>query len=163
MTSRRNNTVLGCLLLVLSGVWIWLVVDTIPAGFGDGDIGARAFPLMFGICLAGLSVLLLIQAFRRKQGQAVPTGQETDPHQKIHWAQAGLLLVEISVYGYLLQTLGFVISTPIVVIFVMVVNLRIRSPKMLIALPIGITAISWVVFEKILGIYLANGSLINLG
>jgi putative tricarboxylic transport membrane protein len=61
MAGRIHNIVLGSFLLTLSGIWIWLVVDTIPKGFGDGDIGPRAFPLMFGIILAVLSVLLLLK------------------------------------------------------------------------------------------------------
>ena len=81
----------------------------------------------------------------------------------LHRLPAALLLIEISAYGYLLKTIGFVIATPIVVLFVMFINLRIRSVKMLLGMSIGITLICWLIFEKALGIYLANGSWINLG
>jgi putative tricarboxylic transport membrane protein len=72
-------------------------------------------------------------------------------------------LIEISAYGFLLKTCGFVIATPIVVLFVMLVNLRITSPKLLLGMSLGVTVSCWLIFEKALGIYLANGSWINLG
>ena len=73
------------------------------------------------------------------------------------------MLVEISAYGFLLKTTGFVIATPIVVLFVMLVNLRIRSVRLLLGMSVGLTLSCWLIFEKVLGIYLANGSWINLG
>lgn len=161
MTNRKRNYVIGILFLTLSFVWTRLVIDTIPIGFGDGDIGPRAFPLMFGICLGSLSILLLLKSLLSKpQNETDLTGEFQMP---IHWIPAALLLIEISAYGYLLKTVGFVIATPIVILFVMTVNLRIRSIKMLLGMSIGITFVCWLVFEKVLGIYLANGSWINLG
>lgn len=163
MTDRMHNIVLGTLLLFLSGVWTWLVIDTIPAGFGEGDIGPRAFPLMFGLCLGLLSALLLLKAFRTKAVSETDRSPMEDFHDVIHWVPAALILIEISAYGYLLKTCGFVIATPVVVLVVMMVNLRIRSAKLLLGMSLGITLACWLIFEKALGIYLANGSWINLG
>jgi putative tricarboxylic transport membrane protein len=159
MAGRIHNIVLGLILLTLSGVWIWLVVDTIPKGFGGGDIGPRAFPLMFGIILAVLSALLLVKTFL-----AQSSTQASDGYMfAIRWVPAALVLIEIASYGFLLKTCGFVIATPIVVLFVMLVNLRITSPKLLLGMSLGVTVSCWLIFEKALGIYLANGSWINLG
>lgn len=163
MTDHKRNFVIGFLLLILSVVWTWLVIDTIPAGFGSGDIGPRAFPLIFGICLGVLSVLLLLKTILNRQKSEAETILNAEYKAVIHWLPAALLLVEISAYGYLLKTVGFVIATPIVVLFVMAVNLRIRSPKMLLGMSIGTTLVCWLIFEKAIGIYLANGSWINLG
>lgn len=163
MADKKRNYVLGFLLLILSFVWTWLVIDTIPSGFGDGDIGPRAFPLMFGLCLGLLSVLLLLKSFLSKPIDPSQLSLANEYQSTIHWLPAALLLIEISAYGYLLKTIGFVIATPIVVLFVMFTNLRIRSVKMLLGMSIGITLVCWLIFEKALGIYLANGSWINLG
>ncbi|MFV2034738.1 MAG: tripartite tricarboxylate transporter TctB family protein [Halocynthiibacter sp.] len=165
MTNRKHSFVLGLIFLLLAVVWTWLVIDTIPSGFGEGDIGPRAFPLFFGIVLGALSLLLLAQNFRAARGPA----RKIAPHQieeesdHVHWTGAALLLVEISLYGFLLGKVGFVIATPVVVLLVMLVNLRVRSVKSLLGMPLGITLVSWVIFEKVLGIYLANGTWINLG
>ena len=163
MTDHKLNYVIGFLLLVLSVVWTWLVIDTIPAGFGEGDIGPRAFPLMFGLCLSGLSVLLLLKSLLNGPRNEPEHSLTAEYQLSIHWLPAVLILIEISAYGYLLKTVGFVIATPIFVLFVMVVNLRIRSAKMLLGMSIVITLFCWLIFEKALGIYLANGSWINLG
>lgn len=163
MTSRNHNIVLGIILLFLSGGWIWLVIDTIPGGFGDGDIGPRAFPLMFGIILAVLSVLLLLKTMLRASDVQPAADPEDGDRQITNWLGAALMLVEISAYGFLLKTTGFVIATPIVVLFVMLVNLRIRSVRLLLGMSVGLTLSCWLIFEKVLGIYLANGSWINLG
>ena len=163
MTDHRRNYVIGFILLILSIAWTWLVIDTIPSGFGEGDIGPRAFPLMFGLCLGGLSLLLLLKS-AWNGSESETEGTLSGEHQLvINWVPAVLLLIEISAYGYLLKTVGFVIATPVVVLFVMAVNLRVRSVRMLLGMSLGITLVCWLIFEKALGIYLANGSWINLG
>ena len=163
MTDHIRNYVIGILLLILSVVWTWLVIDTIPSGFSEGDIGPRAFPLIFGICLGFLSILLLLKSLQSRRQNETENDLAAENQLAIHWLPAALLLIEISAYGYLLKTVGFVIATPIVVLFVMTVNLRIRSFKLLLRMSIGITLVFWLIFEKALGMYLANGSWINLG
>ncbi|MEJ6691302.1 MAG: tripartite tricarboxylate transporter TctB family protein [Paracoccaceae bacterium] len=163
MTDHARNYVVGLLLLTLSVVWTWLVIVTIPAGFGDGDIGPRAFPLMFGLCLGFLSVILLLKSLMNRQKVETARSLATEDQLIIHWLPSALLLIELLGYGYLLKTVGFVISTPILVVFVMFINLRVRSVKMFLGMSIGITLVCWLVFEKVLGIYLANGWLINIG
>lgn len=162
MTNRMQDTILSTLLLVLAAVWIWLVSTTIPGGFGRGDIGPRAFPLTFGIALAILSGLLLLRAFlARVTPSEIASGGE--PRPPIYWLPAGMVLVEISLYGFLLQTVGFLIATPILILLIMMINLQVRSLKKLLSTALGVTLGCWIVFEKLLGIYLANGSFINLG
>ena len=63
MTNRAQMLILGLLLLLLSVIWSWFVIETIPAGYGDGEIGARIFPLTFGLSLLALSLLLLVKEF----------------------------------------------------------------------------------------------------
>ena len=60
MTNRVQNIILGMTLLPFAACWTWLVVETIPPGFGDGEIGARAFPMAFGIILIVLATMLLL-------------------------------------------------------------------------------------------------------
>ncbi|OAN76783.1 hypothetical protein A8B78_14900 [Jannaschia sp. EhC01] len=163
MTKQMQDTILSTLLLVLAGVWIWLVATSIPGGFGRGDIGPRAFPLSFGIALAVLSGGLLLRSILVRFDGRFEAIEEEDTQQKIHWIPALLVLVQISLYGFLMQTCGFVIATPIIIVMIMLINLRERSIKKILAMALGITVGSWAVFEKLLGIYLANGTWINLG
>ena len=74
MTNRAQDIVLGATLVVLAAIWTWLVIDTIPPGFGDGEIGARAFPLAFGLILLALAGLLLLRL-----ALAPRTGDASEP------------------------------------------------------------------------------------
>lgn len=163
MTNQQQNTILGLVLLAVASVWTWLVIDTIPPGFGDGDIGPRAFPLIFGLSLGALSILLLIQAYLRARGVEKPEGQGAESGSSIHWIPAFTLLVEISLYGVLLEKTGFVIATMVIIVLVMWLNLKVRSALKIGLMSVGTTLTCWIIFEKILGIYLANGTWINLG
>lgn len=160
MTNRFQDLVLGATLVVLAVVWTWLVIDTIPPGFGDGEIGARAFPLAFGIILLALAALLILRQLLSRDGI-----RETDfpENPSLRWMPALVLLAEIGLYGFLLEKIGFVLATPVIILLVMLVNLRVRSLKKLLATALCLTVGCWVIFEKVLGIYLANGTWINLG
>ncbi|MFV0334638.1 MAG: tripartite tricarboxylate transporter TctB family protein [Tropicimonas sp.] len=155
MIRRSQDALFAMTSSILAGIWIWLVVDTIPAGLGDGDLGPRAFPLFFGAALLALSLILLVREWpaRKQQRAQVP---ESLYHMLI-------VLAEIVAYGFLLQKCGFVIATPVMIALVMVLSLGIRSLRSVLGMAAGVTLGCWVIFEKILGIYLANGSLINLG
>ena len=147
-------------MLVLSCVWIWLVTTTIRTGFGDGDIGPRAFPLMLGVVLAGLSVLLMVRFYLAGAGPAEPSQDEDSPHFSV--VPALVVLGEILLYGFLLQKVGFLLATTAIVLFIMLFSLRRRSLKMIVGVTLGVPIGAWLIFEKLLGIYLANGSLLNL-
>lgn len=159
MANRSRDTLLGVVLLLIAAIWSVLAINTIPGGFGDGDIGPRAFPLAFGLMLAALAAMLLV---RNLAVRADETERE-DANDRRGWISLGLVTVEIILYGALLKTVGFVLATPVLIIVVMVVNLGVRSPRKIAAMTVGITFGCWVVFQKLLGIYLATGSWTNLG
>lgn len=167
MTSSARDIALSVSLLALAVIWTWLVIDTIRPGFGHGDIGPRAFPMVLGIILGGLSVLLLIRtvALRRDDSKVAGTGDvdAMDEESTSRWGSMVLVALEISVYGFLLQKLGFLIATPLLILFVLVIHLRLTSWKTIIGMTLGMTLGCWLFFEKLLGIYLANGSWFNIG
>lgn len=164
MTNRAQDTVLGAALFALAAVWTWLVIDTIPPGFGDGEIGARAFPLAFGLILLALAALLLVRQYMMPSDKSEGSADAEMPEfGRLKWGAALLLLAEIALYGFLLEKIGFVLATPVIVLLVMVLNLRVRSVTKLLAMSLGLTVGCWVIFEKVLGIYLANGTWMNIG
>lgn len=166
MTNRVQDTVLGFTLLLVAGCWTWLVVDTIPPGIGDGEVGPRAFPLAFGIILMVLAAILLLRL--ASTGNNGPSGggltdAEMPAVRQLQWLAAMLVLGEVALYGFLLEKLGFLLATPVVILLVMVVSLRVRSVPKLLGMSLGLTVGCWLIFEKLLGIYLANGIWLNLG
>jgi hypothetical protein len=88
---------------------------------------------------------------------------EIPKSSRLDWLPALLVLGQICLYGFLLEKIGFVLATPIVVLLAMVVSLRERSAVKLLGMSLGLTVGSWLLFEKVLGIYLANGTWLNLG
>lgn len=165
MTNRVQDAVLGAVLLVIAGAWTWLVLETIQPGFGEGEVGPRAFPLVFGITLLVLAALLLFWPILIR---SILSRRNITPTAKldgttIHWLPALLVLIEIMLYGFLLEKIGFVLATPIVVLIVMIVSLRIYSVRTLISMALGLTVGCWLIFEKIMGIYLAKGTWFNIG
>lgn len=167
MTSSARDLALSVSLLAFAVIWTWLVVDTIRPGLGHGDIGPRAFPMVLGIILGGLSVLLFVRTLilRRDETTAAGTGDvdAMDEDSTSRWGSMVLVAIEISAYGFLLQKIGFLIATPILILFVLVIHLRLRSWKTILGMTLGMTLGCWLFFEKLLGIYLANGSWFNIG
>lgn len=166
MSDRAKETILGVFLLMLASIWTAVVMMTIPPGPGGGDIGPRAFPLGFGVILMGLSAILLLKCLACPPGpenELVVKGRKITNTLPIHWLPALLLLAEVFLYGFLLQKVGFVLATPVVMLLVMVVNYQVRSWRKLLGMAIGMTFGCWLIFGKLLGIYLARGQWINLG
>ena len=64
MTNRVQDIALAIILMLISSIWTWLVINSIPPGFGEGEIGARAFPLTFGVMLFCLSTMLLFRKIK---------------------------------------------------------------------------------------------------
>lgn len=162
MTNRqRHNGLLSGVLLAVAGIWIWLVTDTIRGGFGGGDVGPRAFPLAFGILLAVLAGLLLVRVVMSRPGTPEVLPDQAAPH--FTPLPAVVVLAEVFLYGFLMQKLGFLIATTAIVLIIMLFNLKLRSVWTIIGITVGVPVGTWLMFEKVLGIYLANGSWINLG
>ena len=167
MTNSAKDIIFSMSLLVLAVIWTWLVVDTIRPGFGHGDIGPRAFPMVLGIILGALSVLLLIRTVLLRRDEIGLAGagdvNALDEEATARWGSMMLVAIEISAYAFLLQKLGFLLASPILILFVLVIHLRLRSWKSILGMTLGMTLGCWLFFEKLLGIYLANGSWFNIG
>ena len=171
MTNRMQDLVLGLVLVAVSGIWIWLVTTTIRGGFGGGDIGPRAFPLTFGIMLLVLSALVVLRALfagpKSPEDAAAPMEQPVEDTGQAggqtKFLPAFIVLGEIVLYGLMLEKIGFLLATALIIVLIMFVNLRVRSLRLLVGMALGVPAFSWLLFQKLLGIYLAHGSWINLG
>ena len=166
MTDSGKEYALSFVLLAVGLVWVSLVWSTIPPAFDEGTVGPRAFPLVLGLILVTLTLILLgftVTRSRTTRKCAISSGKVLSEYPKIEWLPALLLTAEICAYGFLLEKIGFLLATPIVVLAVMGLNLRIRSPKRLLGMAFGLTVGCWLIFQKVMGIYLASGTWINLG
>jgi putative tricarboxylic transport membrane protein len=160
MSESLRNRISGTVLLAVALVWTVLVYQTIAPGQG-GELGPRAFPLFFGYALAGLSLLLLLQSFR-------PPAPDLDHDAGApavlpgELAAVAMTIGSFIVYGILLEPFGFIPSTAFVVTAILLFVLRVSSLVMIAGMAIGLSLGCYLVFGKLLGVYLPPGSIITI-
>lgn len=166
-TPLRRQLTVGASLFALALVWTVIVYVTVPTGSG---VGPRAFPLVLGIVLMALSAILMaadLIAWRRHVEQpAAPGGAAGggDAARAPGLLQLRVLVtvcIAIAVYGYLMQKVGFVMSTFLTVVGLLLI-LKERRVLILAGMGLGITLGSWLVFGEVLGAYIPRGTWISL-
>lgn len=166
MTDSKRDLIVGCVLLLISAVWSTTVYQTIPTGAGEGDVGPRAFPLVVGLALGVFALVLVFRQIRPDDPANTNTNTNTGTNtvsEPTSLAGPLLTLAHIVGYGFLMTRVGFVIATFVTVLSVMLICVRERSPLRIGIASFGITLGCWLLFAKVLGVYLATGSWINLG
>lgn len=162
MKARRTNIIAATALLAFAVVWSVVVYQTVPAT-PDG-IGPRAFPLVLGTALTLLSVLMLLRSLGSSQtaGDTEDEDKADDPEFTGGGKFAIGIFLLVILYGFLMERTGFLLATPIILIGALAGLLRLHNPAIILALAFGITAGCWLIFNKMLGIYMPPGSWISL-
>ena len=162
MKARRTDLIAASILLAFAIAWSVTVYMTVPTK-ADG-IGPRDFPLLLGISLVVMSALMLLRTLG--SGQPADDASDEEPTANPEYAGGGKFAVGIFLlvilYGFLIERTGFLLATPIVIIAALAGLLRMRNPVTILALAIGITAGCWLLFNKVLGIYMPPGSWISI-
>jgi putative tricarboxylic transport membrane protein len=148
---------------VVSALWCWGVLATIPGAEDGSRLGARGFPLGLGLLLGGLSLIILLQSFR--PGTVETASDETaapDISREVEaWAIAATVGLLVG-YAALLEYTGFMIATALVVAGAVGPVLGVWRPKLILGMSVGLSLGIYLVFGKLLGVYLPYGKLINL-
>lgn len=165
VTSGRRDVIVGAILLAFAVVWTVTVYQTVPAGRGLG-VGPRAFPLYLGGALVVLSALLLLSGLR--EGGRTSAGEDDDapeampltgwPLVRILGSVTGIMIA----YGFLMQRVGFLIATAVIVAVTLWFAIGVRKPLLVAGMAIGIPAGCWIAFGKVLGAYMPTGTWIPL-
>ena len=163
MTSRRPDIILSTILLVVSALWCWGVLATIPGAEDGSRLGARGFPLGLGLLLGGLSLVILLQSLRPGPVEAASDEAATpDISRGVEvWAIVATLGLLVG-YAALLEYTGFMIATALVVASAVGPVLGIWRPRLIIGMSVGLSLGIYLIFGKLLGVYLPYGKLINL-
>ena len=157
MRLDRLDRWLGPCLMVLAVVWLALSYAYIPGARSELEAGPRAFPVLLGGTLFCLGLIITISSFlaARVPGAAENIIASVTRHEAFIVGGTFVLLV---LYAFLLETAGFVLSTPVVVVLAMRVLLR-RQPWVLtLLLAGGVTAICWLIFVALLEAPLPRGT-----
>lgn len=163
MTSRRPDIILSTILLVVSALWCWGVLATIPGAEDGSRLGARGFPLGLGLLLGGLSLIILLQSLRPASVETIDDeAAAPDISRGVEaWAIAATVGLLVG-YAALLEYTGFMIATALVVAAAVGPVLGIWRPRLIIGMSVGLSLGIYLIFGKLLGVYLPYGKLINL-
>jgi hypothetical protein len=158
MNARRTDLIAATILLAFAIAWSVTVYQMVPAS--ASGIGPRDFPLVLGIILIVMSALLLLRTLGAGQGteEIKEDGRTADSEFAGGGKFALGIFLLIILYGFLIERIGFLLATPVVIIGALAGLLRLRNPAVILALAFGITAGCWLVFNKMLGIYMPPGS-----
>ena len=168
MTEKMSDLVLSGVLLLFAIGWTITVWCTIPGGFAPGDIGARGFPLVLGIALLLLAVSLGIKTWLAPEADDSGLVEEDGPKEAGGdgaFGGSGLLLVviHITAFGFLMERLGFILTTILVVASMLFFCVGERKLWKLPIYGIGTALVCWLIFGKLMGVYLPQGAWIMLG
>ena len=144
---------LGPSLTVLALGWLWLVYANIPGARFEGEPGPRAFPVLLGAVLAGLGVITTLQAVAGRGSAVATTPSATRREAGLAAGTFGLMVL----YAFLLDKIGFVVATPVVIALAMYFLARVRTWILLGSLAVGFTLGAWVIFDVLLGTPLPSG------
>jgi len=146
---KRSNQVAAIILFLFS---IYMISDSLKMRlFDQYGPGPGLFPFGLGIILTILSVALFIEyASSRKKDKASPFPQRSA------LISVGLVIVGLIGYALVINTLGYVITTFIFVLFLMGVVQRDKI-KMTTLTAIGVAVMLYLIFEVGLHVRLPKG------
>jgi putative tricarboxylic transport membrane protein len=143
----------GLALSILAVGMIWAAL-----GLPYGNIhnpGPGFFPLWLGVILGGMSIALFVQTTRGKESER--TLQEI-LEEDVRWGKVLLVLGALILFGFLMDTIGFLIVT----FFLMIALLRFIEPqswKVVIGWALAGSVGSYLIFEVWMKLRLPKGFL----
>ena len=156
MQLDRLDRWLGPCLVLLAVIWLWLAFAYIPGARSEAEPGPRAFPVLLGAVLLGLGAVMTVSAFLALRRPGARTElPAVSRHEALIVAGTFALL---TLYAFLLEKAGFVISTLVVVVLAMRVLVRRQPWGLTLAMAGGTTLICWLLFAVLLEAPLPRGS-----
>jgi hypothetical protein len=153
---QRVDRWLGLVLVLLALAWCAIVVTTIPPGW-EGEPGPRGFPLLLGIALGALGLYLSTSAFLGR-AEVGADQDRIEPVSRSEVRVVGLTILVWVAYAFLLDKLGFLVATPLMVALALWLIVGQRSWARLLLLAAGITIGSYLVFGVLIAAHLPRGS-----
>ncbi|KJK53041.1 membrane protein [Lentzea aerocolonigenes] len=158
----RERSELGiCALLVVLGVLVLTDALRIPTDFAQrGPVGPKAVPILVGSLLLVVAVLLARDVLRGGRGEA-EGGEDVDLTEPADWRTVLLLCGAFLANAALIGVVGFPISGAILfwgAAYALGSRAYVRDP--LIAA--GLSILTFVVFNNLLGVPLPGGPLMEV-
>jgi hypothetical protein len=141
---EKADRIIGSIMLIFACV---VIVESMrmPQEGGNFEPGIRFLPFWLGVLMAVLSVLLMVNAWRKS---AVVKAKRLMPNRQA-LISIVLLVAGLAVYIALLETLGFLIDTLLFNAFLMAVVMRAHW-KMTLWVAVGSSSALYVLFRILL-------------
>ena len=153
----RSDRWLGPVVALVALVWLFLVYAYIPGSRNQGEPGPRAFPVVLGVSMLGLGILMTVSALTTGRSKAAADEEKPVTRREAtivggHFRAADALRIPDG------KAVGFLISTPVVVLLMMYGILRMRNWLFMLLMTAGLTTFCWVFFVVVLGTPMPHGS-----
>ncbi|WP_112262808.1 tripartite tricarboxylate transporter TctB family protein [Lentzea terrae] len=158
----REHSELGiCALLVVLGVLVLTDALRIPTDFAQrGPVGPKAVPILVGSLLLVVAVLLARDVLRGGRGEA-EAGEDVDLNAPADWRTVLLLCGAFLANAALIGVVGFPISGAILfwgAAYALGSRAYVRDPL----LAAGLSILTFVIFNNLLGVPLPGGPLMEV-
>ena len=140
-----SDRIASGVLIVIAAVFIFLATRVQTTFFTD-PVGPKLVPIVIGIFLIGSCLALLFQPRSTPSWPDAPT-----------WVRLALCLVGFVAYGYLLNPLGFIVSTTIA--YTLFALLFRGKPLPSVFAGVVFAVASYLLFSTALDLYLPTGAL----
>ena len=157
-----RNLTAGLIPVVLGVVYLFMTLRLPDVSIGD-PLGPRLFPMIVGIGSLVSGVLLAAGEIRAaKSGGRQRAGEETAVERsarKALYGKIGLTILAGVVYGFILDTVGYLISTFVFMMILMCLVNTIRRMVENTVVSIGFSVVTYVLFATIFQVSLPRGIL----
>lgn len=151
----------GVNFMAIAGAWCWLVQTTISAEGMEGAPGPRAFPMLLGEILFVLGGVLVVLSLIGPAA-AGPKEPHSEPLRRDEAVLVGGGIVLFLLYAFLMDKVGFLLATPIIVTLALRAVLGIRGWLKIVVVAVSLTAGCDLVFGVVLQANLPHGAWISL-
>jgi len=156
-----KNLAAGLISLVLGVVYLFMTLRLPDVSIGD-PLGPKLFPIIVGIGAMLCGVLLIAVETRAAKGGRQRAEEETAAERSARralYVKIGLTILAGVVYGFMLDTVGYLISTFVFMAFLMCLVNTIRRVVENIVISLGFSVVTYVLFATIFQVSLPRGIL----
>jgi putative tricarboxylic transport membrane protein len=145
--------------LVLTAAGIAMLLDTrsIRVTAVANAVGPRFFPYVVGGAATLVGLWLVVAVLRGDRAEPEES-EDIDVDQKTDWRTLAGLSAAFVVYIAIIEPVGYLLST-MVLFGASAYTLGARTPRSLILLTVLVPFVTFMLFTRLLGIYLPNGIL----
>lgn len=148
---------IGVALIALAAIWSALAWTTMPASGVPGAPGPRAFPLLLGGLLGLLGAVMAAVSLANGKA-ALAAGDDTAQMRRDEVFVVGGGLALFLAYAFLLDRIGFLAATPLIVILALRLALGARNWLAILLVAAGLTAGCYIGFGVLLQANLPHGT-----